>query len=231
MRVLLIDDNHDLVDVLQMILETEAYEADCAYDYDTAIELLETKNYDVLFIDAKLPQHNGFDIFHRYRNIGGKGRIVIMTAFRCEQLIDYLISPERISLIHKSDKLDIPKPDGSTMVQLVISDKPKEMEQHLVESDSRNYKIIHGDVYLDQNENIPTHIIINTSLTVMENILLIYRFHKTLPGNHYSLLVDDSQYKHPFKEFSSCGCLLKPFEPEDMLNILEQISISSTSES
>ena len=226
MRILLIDDNRDLVDVLQMILEAETYEADCAYDYDTAINQLKTKQYDILFIDAKLPLQNGFDIFQAYRQMGGKGRVVIMTAFRCEQLVEYLISPQMISLIRNPNKLDTMSPDGSTQVQIVISDHRHELEQHLSGSDNNDYKLIHSDADLDEH-NLPSHIFISTALTVMENILLIYKCHKLSPGNHYTLLVDSSQHKQPLKEFLSCGCLLKPFEPEDMLAILNQINPSA----
>lgn len=227
MRILLVDDNHDLVDVLQMILETENHQADCAYDYDMAINQLNKNQYDILFIDAKLPRHNGFDIFQAYREMGGKGRVVIMTAFRCEQLIDYLVSPQMINLIHNPDNLDVLGPDVSSRVQIVISDNYQELEQDLADNDSRHYKLIHNNDDLHTIENTPAHIFISTTLTVMENILFIYQSHKINPHNNYTLLIDGKQYKHPLKEFLSCGCLLKPFEPEYMLNILNQINTSA----
>lgn len=227
MRILLIDDNHDLVDVLQMILESENHQADCAYDYDTAMNQINKNQYDILFIDAKLPHHNGFDIFQSYRELGGKARVVIMTAFRCEQLIDYLVSPQRINLIHNPDNLDIINPDGSSMVQIVISDNNQKLQKNVADNDSSHYTLMRNNEDLNKIGNNPSHIVISTTLTVMENILLIYQSHKINPHNHYTLLVDSKQYKHPLREFLSCGCLLKPFEPEEMIYILNLIRTSA----
>lgn len=224
MRLLLIDDNKDLIEGLQVILETEDYDVDYSHDYDSAITLLEKNQYDILFIDAKLPEKNGFDIFYHYRNLGGKGKVVIMSAFRCEQLIDHLISPTNINIIHEPNEIEFQGCSADTTVQIVISERCKELVHQLSISGDDNYVVIDTDVVpVESNEN--THFVIHTPLEVMENILLMYILHQTHLARHYTLLVDSSQHKYPLKEFLSCGCLLKPFEPDDMLDIVKQIDL------
>lgn len=224
MRLLLIDDNQDLIEGLQMILETDGYDVDCSHDYDSALILLEKNQYDILFIDAKLPKKNGFDIFCHYRNMGGKGKVVIMSAFRCEQLIDYLISPKNINIIHEPNEIESHWDSADTTVQIILSERCKELVHQLSISGDDKYILIDTDVAPgESNEN--THFVIHTPLEVMENILLMYILHQTHLTSHYTLLVDSSHYKTPLKEFLSCGCLLKPFEPDELLDIVRQIDI------
>ncbi len=70
----MVDDNEDLIDATLLILEADDYSVDSCYDYDSAINLIEQKEYDILFIDGKLPDHSGLDIFAAYRDINKKGR-------------------------------------------------------------------------------------------------------------------------------------------------------------
>lgn len=224
MRLLLIDDNQDLIEGLQMILETEGYDVDCSHDYDSTLTLLEKKQYDILFIDAKLPKKNGFDIFHAYRNMGGNGKVAIMSAFRCEQLIDHLISPTSINIIHEPNEIEIQRYSADTTVQIVLSKRCKELVHQLSISGDDNYVVLDTDV-VPVVSNEKAHFVIHTPLEVMENILLMYILHQTHLTRHYTLLVDSSQYKYPLKEFLSCGCLLKPFEPDDMLDIIKHTHI------
>jgi len=228
MRLLLIDDNRDLIDALQAILELEDYIVDTSYDYESAIELINQNHYDVLFIDGKLHNHNGFEIFDIYRHNDGKGEVVIMSAYRCEQMIDFLISPDMIQISHEPEKLTCIGSMESSIVNLVLSKHCQQLVDQLANEPSSSYTLIESMKDLNTVNPDISDVIIHTDLKVMENILLLYKIHQAQPGKCFTLLVDSNQHTNPLKDFLACGCLLKPFEAEDMIAIIKQLSVSAS---
>jgi DNA-binding response OmpR family regulator len=65
MRVLLLEDDTDLADVVALGLRNEAYAVDVARTYADADELLRTTDYDVACVDLGLPDGDGLDLVRR----------------------------------------------------------------------------------------------------------------------------------------------------------------------
>ena len=83
MRILLVEDDADLADVVALGLRNEAYAVDVAGTYAQADELLTTAAYDVACIDLGLPDGNGADLVARVgtdRMLNRPGRVLILTA-------------------------------------------------------------------------------------------------------------------------------------------------------
>jgi CheY-like chemotaxis protein len=62
MRVLVVDDDSDVVEYLSSFLEDEGYEVDVAGDETTALTRLERFRPDVVLIDVMLPGRSGLDL-------------------------------------------------------------------------------------------------------------------------------------------------------------------------
>jgi PAS domain S-box-containing protein len=62
MKVLLVDDNADAVEMLAMLLETLGYDTDCAYDANSALTAAKVFLPDVILLDIGLPGANGYDV-------------------------------------------------------------------------------------------------------------------------------------------------------------------------
>ncbi len=83
MRVLLIEDDPDLADVLELGLQNAAYATDVARTRAEAEELLMTTAYDVACIDLGLPDGDGLDLVREFGHgtfLERPNRIVIITA-------------------------------------------------------------------------------------------------------------------------------------------------------
>ena len=80
MRVLVVEDEKDLSDVIKMELEDEGYSCDCCLDGSDALLYMESADYDVVLMDVMLPGQNGFDIVRSYRSRGGRAPILFLTA-------------------------------------------------------------------------------------------------------------------------------------------------------
>lgn len=227
MRILLIDDNKDLIDGLQQILEHHDYVVDCCYDANSALKQILIHDYDILFIDGKLPGGNGFDVYNEYARLKKQGKVIIMTAYRTEQLIDYLLSPDEVSIIHQPEAIAMDTAETDSFTHIIITNNRSALLEQLPDPCQHHYTLLSDNT--DTIENTDTnHVIINTQSDVMGKILTMYRLYKTFKLRKFSLLVDYNLSKLPLKEFSSCGCLLKPFEPDAMLKIISQFDATAS---
>jgi len=67
-RILVVDDDKDIVNLVCDILEDEGFEMDKAYAGDTALQKIISKNYDLVILDIMLPGIDGVDICKRVRD-------------------------------------------------------------------------------------------------------------------------------------------------------------------
>lgn len=80
-RVLVVDDDPDIVDYLQSFLEDEGYEVGSAADSVTALEELDRFGPDVVLLDVLLPGRSGLDLLVSIRRSSrwGETPLVVVT--------------------------------------------------------------------------------------------------------------------------------------------------------
>src|SRR5690625_2391927 len=83
-KILVVDDEKPIADILQYNLEKEGYEVVCAYDGDDAIELAETENPDLILLDIMLPGKDGNEVCREIRKT--KNMPIIMLTARDSEL-------------------------------------------------------------------------------------------------------------------------------------------------
>ena len=79
-RVLLVEDERELAEMLARLLQTEGFAVDLAEDGQTALHLGLTRPYQVLLIDLGLPVIEGLDLLGRLRSRGVTARTLVLTA-------------------------------------------------------------------------------------------------------------------------------------------------------
>ncbi|MER6507277.1 response regulator transcription factor [Nonomuraea sp. NPDC001636] len=80
MRLLVVEDEEDLVDALRVGLVRAGYAVDVAYDAPSAHEKLEVNTYDLVLLDLNLPGGDGFELCRSVRAAGRGVRIIMVTA-------------------------------------------------------------------------------------------------------------------------------------------------------
>lgn len=80
MRVLVIEDEQKMADLIKRGLEEEGMEVDTAYDGDSGLEIAKSGNHDLIVLDLGLPGRDGLEISHELRESGLKTPILILTA-------------------------------------------------------------------------------------------------------------------------------------------------------
>ncbi len=79
-KVLVVEDDRHVVEVIKATLELESMEVDVASDGDTGLNKALTASYDLILLDIMLPQRDGFEICRQLRNEGSDVPIILLTA-------------------------------------------------------------------------------------------------------------------------------------------------------
>lgn len=64
-RVLVVDDDDDLRELLKLVVEREGFVAEAAWDGRQAVEQIEARPPDLVILDLMLPRYGGFEILRR----------------------------------------------------------------------------------------------------------------------------------------------------------------------
>lgn len=78
-KVLVVDDEKLIVKGLRFSLEQEGMEIDCAYDGETALNMIKEKEYDMVLLDIMLPKMNGLEVCQHVREFSSVP-IIMLTA-------------------------------------------------------------------------------------------------------------------------------------------------------
>jgi DNA-binding response OmpR family regulator len=72
-RILIVDDEPDTVDLIQITLRTAGYMLQAAYSAEEARQLLKNnERFDLLLLDVMMPEASGFDLVRELREDGWK---------------------------------------------------------------------------------------------------------------------------------------------------------------
>ena len=79
-RILIVEDERAIVEILKFNLMREGYDTLEALDGELGLELARTKDPDLILLDVMLPKMNGFEICQNLRDAGSTVPIIMLTA-------------------------------------------------------------------------------------------------------------------------------------------------------
>ena len=79
-KVLIVDDERSIVDILKYNIEKDGTKAICAYDGKEGLRLARTEDPDVILLDVMLPEMDGFEVCRTLRAEGNNVPIIMITA-------------------------------------------------------------------------------------------------------------------------------------------------------
>jgi len=80
MRVLVVEDEQRMAELLRKSLEEENHMVTIAHDGEEALDLASTFEFDVIVLDVLLPRLDGFEVARRLRQKGSQTPILMLTA-------------------------------------------------------------------------------------------------------------------------------------------------------
>ena len=80
MRLLYAEDEKSLARAVSTILVKNNYSVDVVYDGKSALDYLETENYDGAILDVMMPKMDGIEVLRRMRQRGDSTPVLLLTA-------------------------------------------------------------------------------------------------------------------------------------------------------
>lgn len=99
-RVMIVDDDQDLAESLADLLQVHGYQVEVAKDGQDAVERARAQDFDIAFMDVRMPIMNGVDSYFAIKKFKPQARIVMMTGFK-EPILERAISAGAEGPLHK----------------------------------------------------------------------------------------------------------------------------------
>ena len=79
-RILIVDDESDVDMVLKRVFEQSGFNADSYDDPILALENFKAGSYDLVLLDIKMPEMDGFNLYQKMKKIDSKINVCFLTA-------------------------------------------------------------------------------------------------------------------------------------------------------
>ncbi len=80
MKVLIVDDEPSIVNLIRMNLKLEGYDSVCAYSGREAVEAYAAQKPDIVLLDIMLPDMDGYDVLRAIQELDRSAAVIFITA-------------------------------------------------------------------------------------------------------------------------------------------------------
>lgn len=166
MKILIVEDEPNLLSVLRKGLAEKNHDVSAALDGTTALGMTETNNFDAIVLDVMLPDINGVEICRRLRSSGNFTPILMLTALDSSENIvaglnagadDYMAKPfkfteleARLNALSRRASIEHKQAALITIDDLEIDTKAKQVRRRgeLITLTAKEFNLLH---YLADN--------------------------------------------------------------------------------
>ncbi len=109
MKVLLIEDNRDIADMVRLCLESENMVCEATEDGKVGLQRIKEGKFDAILLDLAIPEFSGFDIFRALKeeNLLHSNNVLIFTASSVtDQEIKEMLSSGAKGVLRKPLSID-----------------------------------------------------------------------------------------------------------------------------
>ena len=226
-RVLVVDDEPAVLITLCANLELEGFDVLQAADPQQALELADREDFDVLLTDVRMPGMTGIDLFRELRKKKADLRVIAMTAFAGEELLDQGIQEGVYTVLRKPFDIEQARALITRAARkgrvLIIDDKPEvgaSLALALQSAGIPASDVRSGAEALEQLSSGPIDTcVIDLVMPEMDGAELCRRIHELY--RDVTLLVMTGQdvpaLVRQATKAGSQACLRKPFDVEALL--------------
>ena len=80
-RILIVDDERSIRELLEIFLRKEGYEVQKAQSVTEALDLIKSTEFDLIVSDIRMPDMSGIDLLRHVRSNNFNGQFILLTAF------------------------------------------------------------------------------------------------------------------------------------------------------
>lgn len=239
LNIFIVDDDRDFAESLGEILSAAGHRVELCFDGESAVHIFRRESFDITFMDVKLPGKNGVESFFEIRKINPRARVVMMTAYSVEQILAQAVEHGALGVLRKPfdterllRMLEDVRPDG---VILMADDDPDFAESLRQLLTDRGYKVLVSTSGEEAVAKVLADgidiLILDLKLPVLSGLevyLELRRRNRSLP----TIIVtgyaeEEAEAMDQLRTMAVAGCLIKPFDPQKMLDIIQSIENDS----
>lgn len=122
-HILVIDDDVTIRKSFVLVFEDTAYQVDTAESGEEGIKKEQSKKYDLIFIDLKMPGMSGIEALRKIRKLNKETPIYILTAFY-KEFFDSLKTLEKENITFELMKKPVEDDQILLAVKSILDDQP-----------------------------------------------------------------------------------------------------------
>ncbi len=108
-RILIVDDDIEIVEQLQLQLQTRSYTLLTATSGEEALDIMNSNAIDILVTDVNMPGMDGVELLRQTRKNHPNIDCIVMTSYAGPDLAKNCFSLGAVSVLQKMDALDLKK--------------------------------------------------------------------------------------------------------------------------
>ena len=163
-RILVVEDEKSINDLIEMNLTEAGYICECAYDGLQAADILERESFDLVLLDIMLPEVNGYERLDLIKPMGRPVRLIPAKDYMEDKVRglrlgadDYLVKPfEIVELLARVEA--VLRRAGKTQYEIEVDDLTIDTRSHTVMRGSKPIQLTAKEFELlllfIQNKNI-----------------------------------------------------------------------------
>ena len=233
LRILIVDDDRDIAEGMVDVLELHGHRVERVFTGEEAIERSREEDFDVIFMDVKLPGKSGVECFLEIHSCKPNVKVVIMTGYTVEHLLDLAKANGAWLTLHKPldmgrflEMIQVIEPCGGV---LITDDDPGFAETLREFLEARGYRVLvahDGEQaldYLRTHDDVDVLILdlrmpVKTGLEVFQELREEGRALPTIVVTGYPN--KEAETLGAMRGLEVAGVLIKPFDPGDLVRVL-----------
>jgi CheY-like chemotaxis protein len=240
-KILVVDDDPILLDLLTETLTAIGYNVESATDGFNALEILQYENFDIVVSDIKMPKLDGFGLLTKIRDKYPKLPVLFITGVDSPEIIGqatpngFLAKPFRINhieeLIEKTLRGEKDRPTAGIKNVMVVDDD-ETFREMLAETLRYNeyfpVTAVDGEAALIKLEQEQIDAVItDIKMPKMDGLSLLRQIKNIQPDLPVILVTAYRQEEiipDNFKKTEAAGYLKKPFKVQEIISLLKDLS-------
>ena len=101
LRIFVVDDDRDFAESLADVLEPQGHTVALAFSGEEAVQRFATEDFDITFMDVRLPGMNGVESLFEMRRLKSDAKVMMMTGFSVEELPQQAVEGGAFGVLHK----------------------------------------------------------------------------------------------------------------------------------
>ena len=236
--VLIVEDDQDFAESLAMVIEGRGHKVELAYDGKQAIEKFKNQDFDIAFMDVILPGMDGVESFLEVRKFKPYAKVVMMTGYSVEQLLERAVENGAWGVLHKPldidnllELLEKVKPAG-----ILIADDDEDFLESLREVlVSKGWRVLVAkdgkEAVSHMRSNGIDILILDLRMPILnglETYLELHQLGLVVPTIVVTAYADEeAESINKLLSMHVKRIIRKPFNPEDLIKAVERLAGST----